>query len=114
MARDDERTTTVPPTIRIAAALLVDGGRLLLVRKRGTTAFMQPGGKIDPGEDSIDALRRELHEELGLVVLRSAPVPLGKFSAPAANEPGHTVEAEIFIVETAETMQPAAEIEEAK
>jgi len=43
--------------IRIAAALLTDArGRLLLVRKRGTAWFMQPGGKIEPGEQPFDAL----------------------------------------------------------
>ena len=35
--------------IRIVAALIRDeAGRVLLVRKRGTAAFMQPGGKRDP------------------------------------------------------------------
>jgi len=35
------------PDLRIAAALLVrEDGCTLLVRKRGTTSFMQPGGKI--------------------------------------------------------------------
>ncbi len=34
-----------PPPIHIAAALILDtGGRALLVRKRGTEAFMQAGG----------------------------------------------------------------------
>ena len=37
--------------IRIVAALIRDeAGRVLLVRKRGTETFMQPGGKRDPGE----------------------------------------------------------------
>lgn len=37
--------------IHIASALIVGpDGRTLLVRKRGTRAFQQPGGKIDPGE----------------------------------------------------------------
>jgi 8-oxo-dGTP diphosphatase len=46
---------TVTDTIEIVAALIRDGaGRMLLVRKRGT-AFMQPGGKSDPGEDDITA-----------------------------------------------------------
>jgi 8-oxo-dGTP pyrophosphatase MutT (NUDIX family) len=41
-------------TINIVAALIIDGaGRVLLVRKRGTDAFMQPGGKRDAGEDDV-------------------------------------------------------------
>ena len=35
------------------------------MRKRGTTAFMQPGGKRDHGEDDVAALAREIDEELG-------------------------------------------------
>src|SRR4030095_347489 len=45
--------------IRIVAALIRDeAGRVLLVRKRGTAAFMQPGGKRDPGEDDVAAPAR--------------------------------------------------------
>jgi 8-oxo-dGTP pyrophosphatase MutT (NUDIX family) len=74
-------------TIRIAAAIIRDdGGRLLLVRKRGTKAFMQAGGKIEPGELPAAALARELREELGIVVDAGAAFHLGSFSAPAANE----------------------------
>ena len=100
-------------TIRIAAALLVRGdGQTLLVRKRDTLAFMQPGGKIDAGEQPADALVRELHEELNLRVDPSQAVYLGQFSAPAANEPGFTVEAELFKVQVDVAVTPAAEIEE--
>ncbi|MET2827115.1 NUDIX hydrolase [Mesorhizobium shangrilense] len=66
--------------IRIAAAVIIDAdGRLLLVRKRGTSAFMQPGGKIEPDELPINALVRELREELGLVIDPGAPSWLGSF-----------------------------------
>ena len=100
-------------TIRIAAALLIRGdGQTLLVRKRDTLAFMQPGGKIDAGEQPADALVRELHEELNLRVDPSQAVYLGQFSAPAANEPGFTVEAELFKVQVDVAVTPAAEIEE--
>ncbi len=101
--------------IRIAAALVVSpDGRVLLVRKRGATAFMQPGGKIEPGETPRAALVRELSEELGLVVSPEALEPLGRFSAPAANEPGHEVQAELFrvTVDVADAA-PQAEIAEA-
>ena len=58
-------------TIKIVAALIRDdAGRVLLVRKRGTIAFMQPGGKRDPGEDDMTALAREIAEELGCCVVR--------------------------------------------
>jgi 8-oxo-dGTP diphosphatase len=99
--------------IRIAAAVIVDGeGRTLLVRKRGTAAYMQAGGKLGAGEAPQDALRRELREELGCDV-DGEPRALGRFSAPAANEAGHRVEAELFAVSLAGEIRPAAEIEDA-
>jgi len=105
----------MPTTIRIAAALLIGGdGQTLLVRKRGTQAFMQPGGKIDAGEQPVEALARELHEELNLRIEPSQAVYLGRFSALAANEPGFTVQAELFQVRIDVPVTPAAEIEEVR
>lgn len=99
--------------IRIAAALITrPDGQALLVRKRGTAIFMQPGGKIETGEAPVAALCRELAEELGLVVAPSEPVHLGRFEAPAANEPGQQVQAEIFRLQITATVVPAAEIAE--
>ena len=45
--------------IEIVTALIRDArGHVLLVRKANTRAFMQPGGKREPGEDDLAALRR--------------------------------------------------------
>lgn len=101
-------------TFRIAAALLTRAdGKTLLVRKRGTEAFMQPGGKIDAGESALDALARELNEELGLVIAPEQTRFLGEFSAVAANEPGFEVNCQLYGVQVEDPVNPAAEIEEA-
>lgn len=101
-------------TIRVAAAVIVrSDGRTLLVRKRGTTAFMQPGGKIEPGETPSAALLRELVEEIGLHVSPEDLQSLGYFEAPAANEPGHVVSADVFLIENGNALiAQSAEIEE--
>ncbi|TWA97453.1 NUDIX hydrolase [Bradyrhizobium stylosanthis] len=99
--------------IRIAAALMSrSDGRVLLVRKRATESFMQPGGKIEAGEHPQAALRRELSEELGIEVDPSEMTYVGRYTAPAANEPGRLVDADIFRVVIAHSVTPAAEIEE--
>ena len=100
--------------IRIAAAVILDPDRrVLLVRKRGTAAFMQPGGKLEDGESPTACLARELEEELGLCVEESGMQPLGHFSASAANEAGAVVQANLFLIHGAENPVPAAEIAEA-
>lgn len=100
------------PLIHIVAAVITDPrGCVLLVRKRGTVNFMFPGGKLADAEDAIAALTRELREELGCG-LASAPVELGAFTAPAANEPGHRVDARVFTAEIAGEPRACSEIAE--
>jgi 8-oxo-dGTP diphosphatase len=100
-------------TLHIAAACLFDAqGRLLLVRKRNTRFFMLPGGKREPGEAALAALRRELHEELELQLDDAALQPLGQFQASAANEADTWLHAEIFHAALPHAVQPAAELEE--
>lgn len=99
--------------IRVVAAVVTDdAGRYLLVRKRGTTAFMQAGGKLEPGESARDALVRELAEELSVDVAADDLVARGTWDAPAANEPGHRVVAEVFDLRGTVEPRPGAEIEE--
>jgi 8-oxo-dGTP diphosphatase len=99
-------------TIEIVAALIRDeAGRVLLVRKRGTTAFMQPGGKRDAGEDDAAALMREIGEELGCSPVRDSIRPLGEFDAVSANEPGFRVRASLYGIAVTGDIAPQAEID---
>jgi len=56
----------------VVAALVRDGTRVLMSRRRadqpmpGLWEF--PGGKVEPGESPIEALEREVNEELGCAV----------------------------------------------
>ena len=98
-------------TLDIVTAIIRDeAGRMLLVRKRGTTTFMKPGGKRDAGEDDLTTLARELGEELGCRLV-SAEL-LGHFSAPAANEAGFTVQSATYLATVAGEISARAEIDE--
>lgn len=91
-----------------------DDGRVLNVRKRGTSSLMLPGGKHEPGEDARDTALREFAEELGVELDPALLSPLGVFRAAAANEPDHVVEAAVFLhplVPAALLAGPRAEIE---
>lgn len=73
---------------------------------------MQPGGKIDAHELPLGALVRELREELSLRVDPACATYLGHFRAPAVNEPGYEVQADLFLLHIDHDVAPAAEIEE--
>ena len=105
--------TAAPGTIRTVAAVIVDGqGRVLLVCKHGSSTFIQPGGKREPGEDALATLARELDEELGVRLLAASARRLGEFEDAAVNEPGRRVRAEVFVVDVQGEPRARAEIAE--
>ncbi|WP_017934397.1 NUDIX hydrolase [Nocardioides sp. Iso805N] len=100
-------------TIVVAAVVLRDdAGRVLSVRKRGTSRFMLPGGKPEPGETPGQTAVREVAEELGAALDPAQLVLLGEFEAAAANEPGHVVRSTVFTHPARVVAVVAAEIEE--
>jgi 8-oxo-dGTP pyrophosphatase MutT (NUDIX family) len=100
-------------TIHTVAAVVVNEKyETLLVRKRGTDVFIQPGGKRTEGESDFSALSRELEEELGAKVIPQSVIRLGTFQDVAINEPGCLVQADAYLVEIKGTLRPRAEIEE--
>jgi len=54
----------------VAVGILSRGGKILTCQRKGNAVYALkwefPGGKLEPGETPAEALRRELHEELGI------------------------------------------------
>ncbi|MGH8158690.1 MAG: Nudix family hydrolase [Rhodanobacter sp.] len=72
-------TAPKPVVTHVMAGVMLDAeGRVLLAQRppgkhlAGLWEF--PGGKLEPGEQPLAALARELHEELGITVQRAEPL----------------------------------------
>lgn len=86
------RRTGPPPRklTRVAVGVLIQrDGRVLLADRPAGKPYAGywefPGGKIELGEDVAAALQRELHEELGIEIGRSAPWVTFEFDYPHAH-----------------------------
>ncbi|TLM72717.1 NUDIX domain-containing protein [Pseudarthrobacter sp. NamB4] len=95
-----------------AVCVFDDAGRLLTVRKRGTSMFMHPGGKPEPGETAVQAAARELAEEVGIIVDPRELQLMGVWIAAAANEAATDIEATVFAAPGTWEASPSREIAE--
>ena len=102
--------------LKVSAVCVYDlSGRLLTVRKQGTTKFMHPGGKPERGETAAEAGVRELSEEVGLHLAAVDLELIGAWTGTAANEANTDIEATVFTAPgrwDADAVIPAAEIAE--
>jgi [ribosomal protein S5]-alanine N-acetyltransferase len=74
----------------VAGAMVLDGQVLLVHRSPHRRAFPGvwdlPGGHIEPGESELEALARELHEELGVQIASSSTSHLCRLEAGSGEE----------------------------
>lgn len=72
------RSTEPDSVVHVVAGLVFDRGRRVLIARRPDQSHQGgkwefPGGKLDAGERAFDALKRELHEELGIEIQSAQP-----------------------------------------
>ncbi len=64
-------------SIHVVAGLLVKNNQVCITRRRADVhqggKWEFPGGKLEPHEDPLAALKRELHEELGIEIQHASP-----------------------------------------
>lgn len=96
--------------IVISTLVVIQDGRMLLVRKEGATAFILPGGKIEPGETMEQAVRREVREELDCDIVGLSYA--ATFRDDAADATDVEVEVHVHVGHLASTPRIQAEIRE--
>ena len=74
-----------------ATGFVVDGSRTLLHWHKRHQQWMPPGGHIEPDEDPVQAVLREVHEETGLAAEVISTAPALPFSTPGQIQPPYTI-----------------------
>lgn len=88
-------------------------GRILVSRSKGKKKFYIPGGKRDPGENDIEALSREVKEELSVDIMLESIRYAGTFYAQAhGHADGVQVKMTCYEADYQGVLMAASEIEE--
>lgn len=82
-----------PAPVVVVAGALVDDGRILLAHRSPARRWYPdvwdlPGGHVEPGESGVQALVRELDEELGVTVVDGSCVPVSTLTLTAGDGVG--------------------------
>ena len=97
------------------AWVFVQDKRILLARSKGKVLFYLPGGKRETGETDIEALCREIKEELSVHLNERSMEFMGEYLAQADEKRvGTNVKIRCYTAHYIGTMSPDSEIDEIK
>lgn len=103
----------MPEIIDKLALVYIKDGKMLMARSYGKDAFYNPGGKREGNETDIQALMREIKEELGVDLIPETIKQYGIFTRQAHGKPiGTMVQMTCYTAELLELPKPTGEIEE--
>ncbi|ABI82239.1 NUDIX domain-containing protein [Francisella tularensis] len=95
--------------IKTSALVCVRDNKILLVRVRDNTVWYFPGGKIDAGESPLQAIIRELNEELNIQMQQTELDYLGEVVTDN-HDRTDIVSVHCYAGEITQRIIPAAEI----
>ena len=111
---------TSPPVRRSVRALIVDEDQRLLLCRHDIagppdrTVWAAPGGGIEPDESDLEALARELREEVGLVLPADPPLVWRQTVIDSELSAGYDgIANDYYLVETL-SFAPAGELSDAQ
>lgn len=100
--------------IDTVAWVRVENGRILCARPRAKDVFYIPGGKREGSETDLQALLREIHEELTVTLLPGTVRHVGTYQAaqPDGHPGGAVVRMSCYTGDYSGTLAPSSEIAE--
>lgn len=111
----NSKETMDPKILNTAGLVVIRDNKLLLAYSGNKNAWYLPGGKVDQGENSLEALNREILEELNLILQPERLQYYCHITAIAYGESSNILmEQDCFLYELIEDIHPTNEIEEVK
>lgn len=99
--------------IHKAGGAIIRDRHLLVTRSAGKDIFIAPGGKLEEEESVLEALAREMNEELQIFVDTSTAEPIGSFYSIAAGKTDKKLRMDMFIINDYQgEIAPSNEVEE--
>ncbi len=101
-----------PKVIEKVAWTYIRDGKVLMARSREQTLFYCPGGKIESGETHVQALVREIDEELGVSIVPDTIEAFCLVEGPAHGRQDTLLRMHCYTADYVGMLTPSGEVEE--